>query len=507
MLNHTITKPINMKQGFYIFLLIVSLVMTSAFVTSCKDDDDNDGGGETKLTITSIDPVTARVGETININGTGFSTNKTLNAVQFTRGGGTSSETSAVVTEATATRLTVEVPAGAGDGPITVTVGEKTATSSQNFILDTSLGAPELTNIDPANGYMGIEVTITGKNFGTDVSVVKVYFNETEVPEITSITNTTIVTRVPSGLEVGDATIKVVREEVESSNTLTFTVNKIPTSVKTVYWTSSGVGIYKGVINESGAAISKLYDDSGVQGIEVDTEEGYIYWGNGSGQILKASVSGEGPVETLYEGLGGVADIAVDKTLNKIFILSFDYTNFVYEYIYSANLDGTSDEMQTLYTANFGEAGVYDVKLVVSENKLYWTESAAKRVMVGSVNGSTETEATVLFDADDELKGPTGVAIDKANSKIYIVDNGSLTGTASSTVFSGNLSGGTLSVLVEPGDNVNRPSDAEIDLDNGYLFWINTDPGEVMRVKLDGSNVETLFDGLSDPIYFDLDIH
>ena len=494
------------KKTFHLLLLIFSLVITGMFISSCDDDDDDNGGGETTLTITSIDPATARVGETIAMNGTGFSTDRTKNSVKFT------GSVSAAVTTATSTQLTVEVPEGAGDGPITVTVGEKTATSSQSFTLDTSLGAPGLTSIDPTNGYAGTEVTITGTNFGEEVSVVKVYFNDVEVPEITSITNTILVTTVPSGLEVGDATVKVVRDEVESSNTLIFTVDKTPTSVKTVYWTSVD-GVYKGVVNEeTGAAISKLYDDEDPQGIEVDTDEGYIYWGNGSGKILKAPVSGEGPVETLYEEIGGaVADIAIDKTLNKIFILSFDYTNFVYEFVYSANLDGSSTEMQTLYTANFGEANVYNVKLVVSENKLYWTESTGKRVMVGSVNGSSEAEATALFDSGDGLNGPVGVAIDEENNKIYIVDNGSLTGTASSTIYSGNLTGGTLSVFVEPGDNVNSPSDAEIDLDNGFLFWLNNTSsetgGEVMRAKLDDGSVETLFGGIQWPHYFDLDIH
>ncbi len=495
------------KQVFNIFFLIFSLVLTSALmtVTSCKDDDDDNGGGETTLTITSIDPVTARAGETVTITGTGFSTDRTLNSVKFT------GPVSAVVSAATATQLTVEVPEGAGDGTITVTVGEKTATSSQSFTLDTSLGDPELTSIDPTNGYAGTAVTITGTNFGEDASTVKVYFNTVEVSEITSITNTTIVTTVPTGLETGDATVKVVRNEVESTNTLTFTVNKTPTSVKTVYWTSSD-GVYEGVINESGTAVSKLYDDPGTaQGIEVDSDGGYIYWGNAVGQILRAPVSGEGAVQTLYEGLGLVADIAIDTTHQKIFILSFD-ENFTHEYIYSANLSGSSTEFKELYSTSYGPVN-YNVKLYVSENKLYWTSALSMQVMVGSINGSSEAEATALFDSSDGLVGPVGLAIDETNSKIYIVDSGALTGTASSNIYSGNLDGsGSLATFVASGDNVDSPSDAEIDLDNGYLFWLNKTTseteGQVMRAKLDDGSVETLFGGISNyPIYFDLDIH
>jgi len=496
------------KKTFHLLLLIFSLVITGMFISSCDDDDDDNGGGETTLTITSIDPATARVGETIAMNGTGFSTDRTKNSVKFT------GSVSAAVTTATSTQLTVEVPEGAGDGPITVTVGEKTATSSQSFTLDTSLGAPELTSIDPTNGFAGTKVTITGTNFGEEVSVVKVYFNDVEVPEITSITNTTIVTTVPSGLEVGDATVKVVRDEVESSS-LTFTVNQTPTSVKTVYWTSPD-GVYKGIINDSGADISQLYDNSAGNptGIEVDTDEGYIYWGNTSGQILKAPVSGEGPVETLYEEVGYVVDIAIDKTLQKIFIICTDFDNYTYEWVKSVNLDGSSNTPETLYAQdlNVEETGYFTVKLVVSNSKIYWTETLAKRVMVGSVNGSSEAEAVVLFDAGHGLNGPVGLAIDQENNKIYVVDNGIYSGTAESTIYSGNLNGdGSLSAFVEPGDNVNEPQDAEIDLDNGYLFWLNntggyTD-GQVMRAKLDDGSVETLFGGIDHPGFFDLDIH
>ena len=500
------------KQVFNIFFLICSLVLTSALVTvtSCTDDDDDNGGGETSLTVTAIDPLTARVGETVTLTGSGFSTNKTLNAVQFTATDG-SSRVNAVVNEATATQLIVVVPEGAGDGAITVAVGEKTATSPQSFTLDTSLGAPELSSIAPTNGYVGTAVTITGANFGEDASVVKVYFNEVEVPEITSITNTTIETKVPVGLEVGDVPVKVVRNEVESSNTLTFTVDKTPTSVKTVYWTSSD-GIYKGVINENGADISQLYTATTgdePQGIEVDTEAGQIYWGTASGKILKAPISGEGSVETLYDGLGYICDIAINET--KLFILG-STNDWSYDWIRSANLSG-SGTIETLYSfdQNSLETGVWNVKLEVSESSLYWTEEFSQRVMTGSVNGSSATEATVLFDADDGLTDPVGIALDNENNKIYIVDKGSGSGTATGKVWSGNLTGGDLSTFIEPGDNVNNPNDAEIDLDNGYFFWLNNsgyeNTGEIMRANLDGTQVEKLFDGIDFGLFFDLDIH
>lgn len=507
------------KVKFKIFPILFAIVLVSTFISSCDDDDDNGGGQTTELTITTIDPTTARIGETIAINGTGFSTDRTLNTVSFSTSA--TAPVSAVVASATASQLTVEVPEGAGNGPITVTVGNESAVSPQQFTLNTSLGAPELSGIDPTNGYMGTEVTITGSNFGEDATLVHVYFNAVEA-EITSLRTVSEMTQrydeikatVPEGLEVGDAVVKVVRDDMESTNTLTYTVNKTPTSVKTVYWASDG--IYKGIINESGADISQLYANAGddSKGIEVDTEAGYIYWGTTSGKIQKAPVNGDSPVETLYEDLGYILDIAIDATSQKIFIISSDNVSYTNEYIQSADLNG-SGTVENLYSQPQSDrAGYYSVKLVVADNKLYWTESGkyGKKVMEGSINGSSEAVATILFDENDGLNAPVGIAVDAANNKIYIVDKGASSGTPASTVYSGSLDGqGSLSILVAPGDNVSTPSDAEIDLDNGYLFWMNNsgyeDTGEIMRAKLDGTEVETLFGGIDFGSFFDLDIH
>ncbi len=78
--------------------------------------------------ITSFMPSTGLVGTTISIEGKKFSTNFDSNIVKFngipTR-----------VTGAISTLLTVKVPIGATTGPITVSIGNETATSPSNFIL------------------------------------------------------------------------------------------------------------------------------------------------------------------------------------------------------------------------------------------------------------------------------------------------------------------------------------------------------------------------------------
>ena len=66
-------------------------------------------------TITSIDPTTGKVGATVIITGTNFSTTPGRNIVSF-------NGTEATVTASTETEITTTVPAGATTGPVTVTV-------------------------------------------------------------------------------------------------------------------------------------------------------------------------------------------------------------------------------------------------------------------------------------------------------------------------------------------------------------------------------------------------
>jgi len=79
-------------------------------------------------TITSFSPAGAQVGETVTITGTNFNSTPSNNIVYF---GGVK----ALVTQSTATSITVEVPNGSTRSFITVTTGGLTAQSSRYFNL------------------------------------------------------------------------------------------------------------------------------------------------------------------------------------------------------------------------------------------------------------------------------------------------------------------------------------------------------------------------------------
>ncbi len=112
---------------------------------------------------------------------------------------------------------------------------------------------------------------------------------------------------------------------------------------------------------------------------------------------------------------------------------------------------------------------------------------------------------------NDGLGGPTGVTFDN-NNNIYIADKRFDGSTNLCKIFKGKTDGsGTLVTLVESGNDVYNPNDLEIDLENGYIFWMNqlgenSAENAIMRSTLSGESTEKLFDGFNYGLYFDLEI-
>ena len=98
----------------------------------------------------SFAPSSGGPGTTVNIQGAGFSTTVANNSVKF-------NGAAAVVNSATATSLTVTVPAGATTGIVTVTVGTATFSSATGF---TVVASPLLSS-------MSLKYALTGASTGT----------------------------------------------------------------------------------------------------------------------------------------------------------------------------------------------------------------------------------------------------------------------------------------------------------------------------------------------------
>lgn len=108
------------------------------------------------LTIFGFTPQQVGPLTNVTIQGQGFSATPSANIVLFNGVAGT-------VLSATAISLVVQVPASAISGPITVQVGNSTATSSSNF---TFVPLPLITSVNPKGAFAGTTVTVsvTGVN-------------------------------------------------------------------------------------------------------------------------------------------------------------------------------------------------------------------------------------------------------------------------------------------------------------------------------------------------------
>jgi RHS repeat-associated protein len=115
-----------------------------------------------ELSILQLSPAKAEVGETVTIEGTGFSGTPGSNTVEF-------NGTPASVISANGSSLTVQVPGGATTGPVTVATGEESASSPASFSVVGS-SVPHIASLSTIVAKAGDEVTASGSNFAPGVS-------------------------------------------------------------------------------------------------------------------------------------------------------------------------------------------------------------------------------------------------------------------------------------------------------------------------------------------------
>src|SRR5439155_11336888 len=116
----------------------------------------------TQLSLISIAPSTGRVGDTVILTGTAFSSTASQNTVQFTGG-------NALASSSTATQIIATVPAGASTGTVAVNVNG-TVSNNIPFTVLTAAGVPTITNLTPAIGPSGTSFTVAGTNFDSVIS-------------------------------------------------------------------------------------------------------------------------------------------------------------------------------------------------------------------------------------------------------------------------------------------------------------------------------------------------
>lgn len=151
--------------------------------------------------IQTVTPLSGPAKTVMTIAGTTFSTildeNKvTINGVTIP------------VTAATATKLTLTIPGGTGNGKVVLSVNDQTVQGPD--FKDQSVG---ITSLSPENGLAGTHVIISGLGFNTNASLNKVTFNGVAAT-VVSATAASLEVIAPEGLSTGP--VKVVTDGVEA---------------------------------------------------------------------------------------------------------------------------------------------------------------------------------------------------------------------------------------------------------------------------------------------------
>ncbi|WP_160715383.1 IPT/TIG domain-containing protein [Chitinophaga solisilvae] len=156
-------------------------------------------------TIVSVTPLSGPKGLDMTINGINFSTLPEENVV-------TINGTAVPVKTATATRLTLILPGGTGDGKVMVSVNDQKVEGPQ--FKDQNLG---ITQVNPATGLAGTKVTITGAGFSAVAAENIVTFNGVAAI-VESATETSLVVTTPANLTSGQLVVKRAALEAKAPN-------------------------------------------------------------------------------------------------------------------------------------------------------------------------------------------------------------------------------------------------------------------------------------------------
>ncbi|RTQ48135.1 T9SS type A sorting domain-containing protein [Hymenobacter gummosus] len=156
--------------------------------------------------VTGVAPAQGRFGTLVTITGQRFATTPAANQVRF-------NGTAAPVLSATATTLTVRVPAGASSGPLQVSTADGGTRSPQAF---TVFQPPVLTTLSPAEGRPGDVVTLSGSHFSALAAQDTVFFNGVAA-RVRQASTTQLEVEVPAGATLGPVLLRTLGGEVRSS--------------------------------------------------------------------------------------------------------------------------------------------------------------------------------------------------------------------------------------------------------------------------------------------------
>ena len=129
---------------------------------------------------------------------------------------------------------------------------------------------------------------------------------------------------------------------------------------------------------------------------------------------------------------------------------------------------------------------VYFTDGEIGESYVWWMESDAEQIRMN-----------VLLDSTGEA---TGLVSDLNNTHVIF-------GTADGGIYSVSTDGYGLTEIVEDMGDVTAIGAMDIDYNENMLYFVNSDNGEIWRVKTDGSSAQKLTDLIPDAFGVAVDAH
>jgi hypothetical protein len=186
--------------------------------------------------------------------------------------------------------------------------------------------------------------------------------------------------------------------------------------------------------------------------------------------------------------------------------------------IHSANADG-SDRKVIVSGARVPDGVVVDLEA----GHIYWTNMGVPNQNDGSIErADLDGQNRVTIIGEGKTFTPKQLHLEKKSGKLYWCDREGM------RVMRSNLDGSNIETLVDSSKGAARPGTDEtkvcvgitVDPDRGQIYWTQKGPanagnGRIFRAKIDvpkgataanRTDIETLFDGLPEPIDLELDL-
>ena len=120
-----------------------------------------------------------------------------------------------------------------------------------------------------------------------------------------------------------------------------------------------------------------------------------------------------------------------------------------------------------------------------SGERLYVTDEHTNRITVFGPSGKFLAKWGTPGNAQGELSGPAGIAVDRLGGRIYWTEQ------APARIRRAGLDGGQIEDLVTAG--LVEPDDIELDTLRGKMYWSEPAANRISRADLDGSNAEPVY--------------